>query len=193
MANVDSPFGASAINSSDSGDYHAKGREVEFLASDATAAFIGDPVKLTGTTGADGYTPVVEVASPGDAIIGFLHALAPTFEDEGSLTLNYRLASTARKGYVTMGADVLFVMQEDSDGGALTAADAGLNVDFVAGPGDTITGLSGFEIDSSTADTTATLPLRLRRVAPEQDNELGDNANWVVNINANQDDHGLGV
>jgi len=192
MANVDSPFGAVAIGTSDGSDYHGKMREVEFLAADAVAAFIGDFVTLTGTTGTDGFTPVVAQAAAGDSVIGVLVSLVPTFEDEGSLTLNNRLASTARKGYVLFGSDVLYTMQEDSVGGALVAADQGLNVDIVVAAGDTITGISAMEIDSSTI-LQATGQLRLRRVDRGPDNELGINAKWVVNINENQDDHGAGV
>ncbi len=192
MANTDSPFGAVPIGTSDGADYHGKLREVEFLASDATACFINDFVTLTGTAGADGFTPVVTQAAAGDSLIGTLVSLVPTFEDEGSLTLNYRTASSARKGYVAFGSDVLYTMQEDSDGGALTAADAGQNVDIVVAAGDTITGYSAMEIDSSSAVGT-TAQLRLRRLDGPPDNELGDYAKWVVNINENQDDHGAGV
>ena len=92
-----------------------------------------------------------------------------------------------------MGSDVLFTIQEDSDASTLTAADAGLNINFVVGSGDTITGISAMELDSNTASSTATLPLRLRRVDNRIDNALGDNAKWIVNINSNQDDHGSGV
>lgn len=189
MANTDSPFGAVAVGTSDGSDYHGKLREVEFLAADAVAAFIGDFVKLTGTTGADGFTPVVAQAAATDALVGVLVSLTPTFEDEGSLTLNHRLASTSRKGFVAFGSDVLYVAQSST---TLVAADAGQNADITVAAGDTITGISGMEIGAVIA-AGATGQLRLRRVDQAIDNEIGAFANWIVNINENQDDHGTGV
>lgn len=194
MANTDSPFGLVAIGTTDGSDYHGKMRKVAFLAADAVAAFIGDPIKLTtaGTT-ADGETPVVAAAAAGDAFAGVLVSLTPTFEDEGSLTLNHRLASTARTGFALFGSDVLYTVQEDSDAGALTASDAGQNIDIIKTvAGDTITGISGVELDSSTV-LNASGQLRLHYVDREIDNELGTNAKWIVTINEDQDDHGAGV
>ncbi len=192
MANTDAPFGLTPIGTTDGSDYHGKLREVEFLATDAVAAFIGDLVKLTGTGGTDGKTPVVAQAAAGDSSVGVLVSLTPTFEDEGSLTTNHRLASTSRKGFAAFGSDVLYAIQEDSVGGSLVTGDIARNVDVVVGAGDTITGISGMEIDSDSV-VDATAQLRLRHVQRAIDNALGTNARWIVNINENQDDHGAGV
>ena len=94
---------------------------------------------------------------------------------------------------VAVGSDILYTIQEDSDGGSLPITAAGLNADFIVAAGDTITGTSAMEIESRTALSTATLPLRLRWVDQQIGNALGTNAKWIVNINADQDDHGLGV
>lgn len=189
MANTDQAFGFVPIGTSDGADYHGKLREVEFLDTDAVACFVGDMVKLTGTTGADGFTPVVAQAAATDAIIGALVSLTPTFEDEGSLTTNYRVASTARKGFVAFGSDVLYAAQAST---TLTAADAGQNADIVVAAGDTITGTSGMEIGAAIG-AGATGQVRLRRVRNIPGNALGADAQWIVNINENQDDHGTGV
>ena len=199
MANTDAAFGAVAIGTTDGSDYHGKMREVEFLSSDATACFTGDFVKLTGTTGADGKTPVVTQAGVGESVIGAVQSFIPNFEDEGTLssTPNHRAASTARKAVVPFGADVLYVIQEDGDTTPLVAADAGQNVDIVVGTGSTVTGISGMEIDSdSKVGTTA--QLRLHHLSGDIETVFGTatngvNAKWVVTINENQDDHGAGV
>lgn len=192
MANTDSPFGAVAIGTSDGSDYHGKLREVAFLAGDAVACFIGDFVKLTGTGTADGLKPVVAQAAASNTLVGVLVSLVPDFTDEGSLTTNHRLASTARTGMVLFGSDVLYVMQEDSVGGALAVTDIARNAEIIVAAGDTISGISAMEIDSSTV-VDATAQLRLRRIDASLDNALGVNAKWIVNINENQDDHGAGV
>ena len=171
MANTDAPFGLVAIGTTDGSDYHGKIREVAFLASDATACFIGDPVELTGNTTADGKTEVVTKAAAGDALAGVFVGFQPDFTNEGNLTNTFRAASTAVNGYVLFGSDVLYVVQEDSVGGSIPATESGFNIDFIDGGGDTITGISGVELDSSTA-AQASGQFRLRHISKQIDNEL---------------------
>ena len=190
MANTDQPFGFVPIGTTDGSDYHGKLREVEFLAADAVACFIGDMVKLTGTTGADGFTPVVARAAATDAIIGAIVEFLPDFSSETFLTAgSSRTASTARKARVAWGSDVLYVAQAST---TLTAADAGQNADIVVAAGSTVTGISGMEIGAAIG-SGATGQVRLRHVFNTPTNELGADAQWVVSINENQDDHGVGV
>jgi hypothetical protein len=194
MANTDAPFGLVAIGTLSGADYRGMLREVEFVTGDSVACFVGDPIKLTGTTGTDGKTPVVAQATAGAGAVGVLVSLSPDFENEAFINAgNNRLASTARKGYALYGPDILYTCQEDSVGGALVAGDAGLNANFIVGTGDAVTGASSVEIDSSTINTTATLNLRLHYVDRASDNELGANAKWIVSINANQDRNTTGA
>lgn len=193
MANTDAAFGLVPIGTTDGSDYHGKMREVEFLAGDSVACFVGDLVKLTGTTGTNGKTPVVAQAVIGNAAIGAIVSFVPDFDNESFINAgNNRLASTARKAMVCFGSEVLYVVQEDSVGGALAAADAGLNADIVVGTGNTITGVSGSEIDSSTK-LQATGQVRIHHLSRDEATVLGTNANWVVSINENQDALGTGV
>lgn len=190
MANTNQPFGFVPIGTTDGSDYHGKLREVEFLATDAVAAFIGDMVKLTGTTGADGFTPVVARAAATDAMIGAIVEFVPDFSSETFLTAgSSRLASTARKARVCFGSDVLYAAQAST---SLVAADAGQNADIVVAAGSTITGISGMEIGAAIG-AGATGQVRLHHVRNVIGNELGADAQWVVSINENQDDHGTGV
>lgn len=189
MANADAAFGFVPIGTTDGSDYHGKMRTVEFLAGDSVAAFVGDMVSLTGTTGTDGFTPVVAQAAAGAAIIGAIVSFEPDFENEAFINAgNNRLASTARKAKVCFGSDVLYVAQTSV---AIVAADAGRNADILVGTGDTITGISGGEI-GAIATTTGTAQLRIHHVRNAVDNEIGTDAQWVVSINENQDDHGTG-
>ncbi len=190
MANVNSPFGAVPVGTTDGSDYHAKLREVEFLDTDSVPAFLNDWVKLTGTTGVDGFTPVVAQAAAGDKLIGSIVEFLPDFDNESFINAgNNRLASTARKARICWGSDVLYVSQSST---TLVAADAGQNADIVVGTGDTITGVSGGEIGAVIA-AGATGQLRLHNVRNIVGNEIGVDAQWVVSINENQDDHGTGV
>lgn len=191
MANQDQAFGAVPIGTTDGSDYHGKLREVEFLSTDAVASFLGDWVKLTGTTGTDGFTPVVAQAAAGDAIIGAITEFLPDFENENFIGdgNNQRAANQAIKARVPFGSDVLYSSQAST---TLVAADAGQNADIVVAAGSTITGISGMEIGVVIA-AGATGQLRLHHAVNGIDNELGADAQWVVSINENQDDHGTGV
>lgn len=191
MANTDQPFGAVPIGTTDGSDYHGKMREVEFLSTDGVAAYLGDWVKLTGITGTDGFTPVVAQAAAGDAIIGALVSFLPDFVNEAFIGdgNNQRAANQAVKAKVCWGSDVLYTSQSST---TLVAADAGQNADIVVAAGSTITGISAMEIGAVIA-AGATGQLRLHRVENTITNALGADANWVVSINENQDDHGTGV
>lgn len=193
MANLNRPFGFVPVGTTDGSDYHGKMRDVAFLASDNDECFVGDMVRLTGTTTADGRTPVVTraTAGTGNPIIGAIVGFYPEFSTEAFLSEggNYRRASTARTARIVYGTDVIFMAQTST---SLTAADAGQNADIVLGTGNTITGISGQEIGAAIA-AGATGQLRLRNLSSEIGAVLGADANWFVNINENQDDHGTGV
>lgn len=187
MANADKPNGFTPIGTLSGSDYHGKLRRVAFAAGDSTAAYVGDLVKLTGTTDATGKIPVVAQSAAGDASIGVLVSLDADPSDEGSLmTPLTRAASTARTGQVAFGQDVLYVIQEDSVGNDIEITEAGLNCDVIVGSGSDVTG-SGMELDSDTAASTSSLNVRLHHVYDAPDNALGTNARWVVSINASQE------
>jgi hypothetical protein len=164
MANVDSPTGLKPVRHRSGAPWN--GRTVPcFIAGDyATALFVGDPVvKVAGGSntaavsapGAGkfniGTLPSIEKAAAGDAnrvsgvIVGF--AALPT-----DLSKNYNPASTARVAYVCMDPDAVFEIQAD---GAIPAASIGLNAVFIyTHSGNTTTGLSGVELDT-TSDVPA--------------------------------------
>ncbi len=199
MANVDAPFGAVPIGTTDGSDYHGKLRQVQFAAGDAVVAFLGDWVKLTGEGSTDGKIPVVAKGAANEDLVGVIVSFDPLFSDEGSLSSapNHRTASVLRNAWITWGTQVLYEMQADELVTALTAGDIGRNVDIVATAGSTVTGISGMEIDSdSVAD--ATKQLRLHSVSNKLGNSLGsttagDNAIWIVSLNETQDKLGTGV
>lgn len=150
-------------------------------ASDATALFIGDPVILSGDADAQGVPGVVR-ATAGSAgrITGVVVGFDP---DPLIVAAGYRAASTAAYVLVDDNPQTEFEIQEDSVGGALTAASVGLNADLIAAAGNTYTRTSGFMLDSSTAATTATLQVRIVGFMQRADNELGANAKVLVRIN----------
>ena len=192
--NRDIVKGFTPVGTLNGSDYHGKLRRVSFAAADSVACFIGDLVKLTANADAAGTTPVVAQSGVGDISVGVLVSLEPDTTDEGSLSAaNYRVASTLRYGQVAFGSDVLYSIQEDSVGNNMPITDAGLNADVIIAAGNTTTGASGMEIDSTTAATTNTLALRLHHVENKLGNKLGDHANWIVSINLSDDRATTGV
>jgi len=187
MANSDKVYGLNAVGTLSGSDYHGKLRRVTFAAGDAVAAFQGDLVKLTGTVDATGKIPVVAQSAAGDASIGVIAGFIPIEGDEGSLTTNYRPASTAQDALIYWGQDVLYTCQEDSAGNDIEITEAGFNINVIVGSGSTVTGISGMELDSTSAANTSTLNMRLHRVHDAPNNALGTNAEWVVSINASQE------
>jgi len=191
MANQDAVSGLTPIGTMSGADYHGKLRRVAFLTGNNTDTFIGDLIKLAGSASPDGTAVAVAQSAAGDASVGVLVSLDPlnpsTLGESALSTANYRRASTLRYGYAAFGSDVLYTCQEDSDGGALAVTDASDNINVIVGSGNTITGLSGMELDSSSADTSNTLQLRLHGIDTTLNNAIGTNCRWVVSINLNQD------
>lgn len=72
-----------------------------------------------------------------------------------------------------------FLAQVDDTAG-LVAADVGQTADFVAGAGDTNTGISGHQVDQSSLSTSQ--QLRVLRLAPQPDNAYGQYAKALVEI-----------
>lgn len=177
MANLDRPSGLRPVRTLSGAPF--KIEECCILAADGTATFVGDPVKLSGTGHTDG-TPAVVQAAAGDALFGVVVGFAP---DPTNLNLVHRTASTFRRCFVVVGPDVVYEIQEDSDGGAMAVTDIGKCGDVVVAAGNATTGTSAVELDSSNVQAVdAGGQLRVLRLVPRVDNEIGTNARWEVVI-----------
>lgn len=180
MANANTPFGLRPVRHRNGAPYNGAATRYYVPASDSTALFLGDPVIIAGSADADGVATVTRATAAGGAyVLGVVVSVEPITRD----STTYREASTARYVYVADDPDLVFEVQEDAAGGALAAADVGLNADLVAGTGSTLTGLSAFQLDTSTKATTNTLQLRILGFKQAPDNEIGANAKVLVAIN----------
>jgi hypothetical protein len=153
-------------------------RRYKHDSGDATAIFRGDFVKLAGSADTEGLPTVVQAAAT-DTLLGVVVGFEA---DLSNLSLLHCTASTNRVLLVADDPNTIFSIQEDSVGGALTAAEVGENADITVGTGSTVTGLSGMELDSSD-HKTATAQLRILRLDPTPGNEVGTNAKYLVVIN----------
>lgn len=180
MANANIATGLTPVRYRNGAPWNGVARRYYVPASDSTALFVGDPVIVAGDGDANGV-PTVTRATAGSA--GRITGVVVGFEPTAPFPLKYRAASTAAYVYVADDPALLFEIQEDAVGGALAATNISQNIDLIAGNGNTNTGLSGFQADSSTAATTATLQLRIIAFQQRVDNAIGANAKILVAIN----------
>jgi len=190
MANSDTPFGLKPVRYLNGSPWNGQFRVYYVPSTDSTAIFKGDAVKQA-STGADstGKYAAVTQATAGDAIRGVVIGFGSTpyqMYCPTDLENKYRAASTAMYLAVVDDPNVVFEVQEDSVGNSCPATDVGFNANLVVGSGSTSTGVSGMELDSSSAASTATLQLKIMGLVDREDNELGDNAKWEVIINNHQ-------
>lgn len=184
MANADTIFGARLVGHLQSSSANAQVRPYTVLAADAVALFVGDFVKLTGTSGNgdDGINhPVVAQAAATNTLVGWVVGFKPSSD---YLNQIYRTASTLRTVYVCDDPYATFEIQASSDA-AIIAADIASNADITVGSGSTVTGLSGMELDQTTL-TTSTAQLRILGLSARADNDLGTHAKLICMINEHQ-------
>lgn len=196
MANVDSPFGLRPIGTASGSPYNGQVIPCYIASSYGTALFVGDPVVVVaagsntavenGTVLGDmpiGSMPAIERATvtDGGIISGVITGFAHSTQD----SVPYSPASTEGIAFVCVDPSVLYEIQAD---GAVPAASVGLNaVGIYTHSGDTGTGLSGLELDttSDAPAADASNPFTIERIKAAPDNEPNSAHNKViVRINA---------
>lgn len=187
MANTDAPFGLKPVRYRSGAPYNGASTRYYIGTGDSNNLFIGDVVALSGSGASDGTPGIVRAtagagSSAGDGPLGVVVGFENLTSD--NLSRTYRPASTAMYVHVADDPSLEFIVQEDSDSSTLAVTDIGLNANFVQGTGDTATGTSRVELDSSSAATTATLDFRIIGLWKKPSNEIGDNAIWRVMLNA---------
>lgn len=200
MANVNKPSGFSPVSYLNGAPYNGKGRIYSIAAAYNTALYIGDPVISSGTADANGVAGVVLGAATG-ALRGVILALGTNYGDlvnPNSLSTIYHPASDPAAWYALVADDpnIIFEVQEESNGTQLAATEVGLNQISKSGTGNGY--VSGWMIPSYTGATPAstnTLQLRLLGLAqyPAGTNAFGAYAKWLVQINVHELGHGLGA
>lgn len=187
MANQNTPRGFVPLRDAGSKP-HSGGVEMFHVpAADGTALYIGDPVIKNGSSDAAGVASVVMATAGGD-ITGIVQGFMPN----GTVDIvGYRAASTAAYVLVNTDPDTLYEIQEDGVGGQLAAADIGLNADFIVAAGTAYNKRSGTMLDTSTKNTTNTLPLKIMGLSQRPGNEFGAYAKVVVKINQSTESNAM--
>jgi hypothetical protein len=182
MANKDTVFGARITGNLYSSTYSGRVRSYTVPATDAVALFVGDFVKLTGTSGVGQDGKSRQVVTQGTAATDVpIVGIVVGFEvDSSNLNSISRAASTLRTVRVCDDPYVMFEIQ--TSGAALTAAMIGTTAQITVGSGSTITGLSGMEVDVSTLYTNGDGQIRLVDLSPREDNDYGLNGKAICMI-----------
>lgn len=175
-----------------------------YVATDATAIGLYEPVSTTGTADANGF-PIIKRNVAGAAIrgvaVGFMqytpgHKAASLAANSGYTQYHYRPASTTMYVLVMDDPNAIFEVQEDGDTTPIAITSVGLNCDLAtAADCNTTTGLSTAKLDSNTVNTTATLQCKILGLTEMVDgsNVIGDSYNcWDVMINSHELGQGTG-
>jgi hypothetical protein len=133
--------------------------------------FVGDIVKLDGTTGAGaeaGYRGITKITATTDVPCGVVVGFVPT-PTNLNLPSSYKEASTLDR--VVMVCDDPNAVFEASTDAGIASADVGLNVSVTTTAGSTTTGMSAMLVNDATENTTATLIARIVGFKDTPDNE----------------------
>jgi hypothetical protein len=200
MANSNRPSGFSPVQYLNGAPWNGQSRIYSIAASYGTALAIGDPVISSGTADTNGVPGIVLGATTG-ALRGVIVGLGKyenLLANPSNLDITYRPASDPAVWYAAVVDDpnVLFSVQEESNGTQLAATEVGLNTISKTGVNNGF--VSGWQIPSATGATpatTATLQLRLFGLErkPAGTNAFGAYARWLVQINVHELAHGTGA
>jgi hypothetical protein len=162
-----------------------------FIPAAQNNIFLGDP--LVPIAGSDAFgVPAYGIATAGASAFiagGFLGNSNGPAGSGFTLLQNspvYSVGGVDRYGFICDDPNILFEVQEDSVGGAIAASVASFsNGNLIAGAGSTITGFSGWMLDSSTVTNTANATYQVKLVGLQRgpDNALGNYAKWQVRLN----------
>lgn len=179
MSNTNTVFGARLHNAPWSKDPSVGTYLV--VATDATAMYVGDFVKLTGESAiwTDGvYYPVVTQAAAGDIVVGWVDSFEPHHD---YLNQIYRTASTLRLAKVINDPNAFLEIQSTGTG---AVGDIGQTANIIVASGNTFTGLSGMQLDHGSL--TDNLQLKILYPSPRVGAELGAYTKFICKINTNK-------
>lgn len=176
MSNPNAAFGLRPVEDLNGAPYSGGARVYSVPASDATAIFVGDPVKLASGSGqiinGSPYRDVIR-ANTGDTIVGVCLGCIPDTRD----STQYRAASTQRRILVADSPNLLFEIQQSNTGTPFSVNNVGLNCNINTGTaGSTVTSYSGVVADNATGATTNTLDLKIIGMLDAPDNDIGSAA-----------------
>lgn len=198
MANVNTPSGLSPVGYLNGAAWNGQARMYNIVATYGTALYIGDPVISSGTADSNGV-PGIAIAGTSGAVRGVIVGLGKyegLVANPSNLDIIYRPASDPATWYAMVADDpnLIFEVQEESNGTQIAATEIGLNTVLKSGTGNGY--VSGWQIPSvtgATPATTATLQVRLMGLSRKPGNVFGAYAKHLVMLNVHELGHGTGA
>lgn len=189
MANTNAPFGLRPRKYLNGAPYNGQCRSY-FATGASGAIFPGDPVIIAGSSNTaefaghqPGTLPTVTVALDGDAdpITGVCVGVQAVTRD----SVPYREDSTDRIILVADDPNIIFEVQADAGGTALAATDVGAYAVLQAAAGSTVTGISGWALDTAVApvNNDPSFQLLIMSFVDDVKSEIGAYARVNVIIN----------
>jgi hypothetical protein len=198
MPNANRPSGYSPVQYLNGAAWNGQARLYSIAAGYGTELAIGDPVISSGMADANGIQGIALAAATG-AVRGVIVGLGRSIgvmANYSNLDTTKRPASDPNVWYAMVVDDpnVLFEIQEESNGTQLAAADIGMNTVPVSAAAGTY--MSGWQLRSAsgaTPATTATLQLRLMGLTQKFGNGFGPYAKHLVKFNVHELGSGTGA
>tara|TARA_B100001250_G_scaffold69854_3_gene56250 strand:- start:10465 stop:11052 length:588 start_codon:yes stop_codon:yes gene_type:complete len=183
MANKDAPFGLRPIRMIGGGDFTGGQDRFDVASGYTTSLYQGDLVEplTNGTIGR-------KAAGETDPVLGVFNGCRYTNPTTGTPTwantYQQPIAASDIYAFVICDPSVVYEIQADD---TFPTTDLFGNFDIVDNSpvGDTSSGISHVELDVTTGNTTATLPLKAIGISTDADNSdtASANTNVVVTIN----------
>ena len=183
MANKDAPFGLRPIRMIGGGDFTGGQDRFSIASSYNTSLYQGDLVEplTNGTIGR-------KAAGESDPVLGVFNGCRYTNPTTGTPTwantYQQPIAASDIYAFVVCDPSVVYEVQADD---TFPTTDLFGNFDIVdnSPEGDVNSGISHLELDVTTGNTTATLPLKAIGISEDPDNSdtASANTNVVVTIN----------
>lgn len=183
--NINRPNGLSVSRYLGGAPFNGQTEIYTFSASQANNAYVGDLVQFDSSNrsialtvepyrGIQAVKPVVAALTTNTwrgVIAGFVPQPDFNMSVTASLGVKYRVLSTQRFVWVTQDPNIVYTVQEDGNSYVSTSSNA-LNktVDITYTAGSAITGISGVQIASASAQTSVALPIRVLRYTQTVDN-----------------------
>lgn len=198
MPNENRPTGFTPRCYLNGAPWNGQARQYSIAGAYGSAVYIGDPVISSGSADAAGVPGVILAAGTGPlrgVVVGLGKTPGGLF-NPGNLDITYKPASDAAVWYAAVVDDpnVIFEIQEESNGVQLAATEIGLNTISLLGAGNGF--ISGWQLRSATGAAPAatnTLQLRLMGLTQRPGNAFGAYAKHLVMINVHELGHGVGA
>lgn len=192
MPNANRPMGLSPVQYLSGAPWSGQARIYSIDAAYTTALAIGDPVISSGTSDTNGVAGIILAAATGPirgVIIG-IGTQEGLMANPQNLDITYRPGAATTPNWYAMVVDdpnVIFEVQEHSNGTQLAATEVGLNqVLYLAANNGFASGWMLASVTDATPNTTSTLQVRLLGLVRRFDNTFGAYAKWLVKINAHE-------